>query len=311
MQSSFTHIVEDHDHSSDVALMAKKFEYLVRLNEDLDTQKSNIEDQEPCHDVGHQKVARTEDYEAKTEDYAAKTGDFEAKTEDSEEKTEDYEALTEDNGEKTEDFEAKKEDYEEETDYVEEEFSFTFKGSNESLIAAEDAFVDGKIKPLFPLFNQDLLLQDQYFEENLTHNPKVTKVLFQMNKDSLNKDSLGNDEISLKTHIVRAKAFLWIILGGEHERCKKSNSTGFSKLWRLKEVVNRSNSDGRDAFVFLKSGKDGDKMIKGGKNKTTSSNHQNGVKKMVLGGGGGGVGVVVVGVVVVEEGGRVRLMRFI
>lgn len=33
---------------------------------------------------------------------------------------------------------------------------------------------------------------------------------------------------------------------------KKSNSTGFSKLWRLRGKVGRSNSDGRDAFVFLK-----------------------------------------------------------
>lgn len=35
------------------------------------------------------------------------------------------------------------------------------------------------------------------------------------------------------------------------ETCKKSNSTGFSKIWRFRELANRSNSDGRDAFVFL------------------------------------------------------------
>ncbi|GJS89501.1 hypothetical protein Tco_0772137 [Tanacetum coccineum] len=33
---------------------------------------------------------------------------------------------------------------------------------------------------------------------------------------------------------------------------KKSNSTCFPKLWRLKDKVGCSNSDGRDAFVFLK-----------------------------------------------------------
>ncbi|GJY58280.1 hypothetical protein Tco_0458172 [Tanacetum coccineum] len=33
---------------------------------------------------------------------------------------------------------------------------------------------------------------------------------------------------------------------------KKSNSTCFSKLWRLKDKVGCSNSDGRNAFVFLK-----------------------------------------------------------
>lgn len=35
------------------------------------------------------------------------------------------------------------------------------------------------------------------------------------------------------------------------ELSKKSNSTGFSKLWRFKEYLNRSYSDGKDAFVFL------------------------------------------------------------
>ncbi|GJV44300.1 hypothetical protein Tco_1428836 [Tanacetum coccineum] len=33
---------------------------------------------------------------------------------------------------------------------------------------------------------------------------------------------------------------------------KKSDSTCFPKLWRLKDKVGCSNSDGRDAFVFLK-----------------------------------------------------------
>ncbi|XP_042043483.1 uncharacterized protein LOC121788982, partial [Salvia splendens] len=32
---------------------------------------------------------------------------------------------------------------------------------------------------------------------------------------------------------------------------QKSNSTGFSKIWRFKDLLGRSNSDGRDAFVFL------------------------------------------------------------
>ncbi|KAM7250160.1 hypothetical protein ACFE04_022043 [Oxalis oulophora] len=35
------------------------------------------------------------------------------------------------------------------------------------------------------------------------------------------------------------------------EMCKKSNSTGFSKLRRFRELVLRSNSDGKDTFVFL------------------------------------------------------------
>ena len=40
------------------------------------------------------------------------------------------------------------------------------------------------------------------------------------------------------------------------ETCRKSNSTGFSKLWRFRDLVLRSNSDGRDAFVFLNNSND-------------------------------------------------------
>jgi secreted PhoX family phosphatase len=37
----------------------------------------------------------------------------------------------------------------------------------------------------------------------------------------------------------------------DQQTCRKSNSTGFSKLRRFREFVLRSNSDGKDAFVFL------------------------------------------------------------
>ncbi|KAJ6431158.1 hypothetical protein OIU84_018616 [Salix udensis] len=37
----------------------------------------------------------------------------------------------------------------------------------------------------------------------------------------------------------------------DQQMCKKSNSTGSSKLRRFREFVLRSNSDGKDAFVFL------------------------------------------------------------
>ncbi|KAK9707394.1 hypothetical protein RND81_07G194900 [Saponaria officinalis] len=36
---------------------------------------------------------------------------------------------------------------------------------------------------------------------------------------------------------------------------RKSNSTGFSRFWRMKDLLARSNSDGKDRFVFLPSSK--------------------------------------------------------
>ncbi|KAL0016782.1 hypothetical protein SO802_003851 [Lithocarpus litseifolius] len=35
------------------------------------------------------------------------------------------------------------------------------------------------------------------------------------------------------------------------EFCKKSNSTGFSKVWRFRDLVHRSNSDGKERGLAL------------------------------------------------------------
>ncbi|XP_047320637.1 uncharacterized protein LOC124924679 [Impatiens glandulifera] len=45
------------------------------------------------------------------------------------------------------------------------------------------------------------------------------------------------------------------------ETCKKSNSTGFSKLWRFHDLLNRSNSDGKDAYVYLNGSASRSKVI--------------------------------------------------
>lgn len=132
----------------------------------------------------------------------------------------------------------------------EEEFSFTLDGGVKTPITAEDAFLDGQIRSTFPVFNQDLLSEQRYFAENLTGNPNVKKVLVEMNKQS--------EEIS-------GPCCEW---NAERETCKKSYSTGFSKLLRLRDLVIRSNSDGRDAFVFLNN-------TRSTKPTKASSSHQN------------------------------------
>ena len=50
----------------------------------------------------------------------------------------------------------------EEEEDDEDEFSFACVNPNGSLIFADDAFADSQIWPIFPLFNQDLLLVDAY-----------------------------------------------------------------------------------------------------------------------------------------------------
>ncbi|KAG9154795.1 hypothetical protein Leryth_020081 [Lithospermum erythrorhizon] len=115
----------------------------------------------------------------------------------------------------------------------EEEFSFFCDNANGSPIAAEDAFVNGQIKPIYPL------------------------LFIEMKNDPT--ASSDNDQVSGPCCELPAT---------EPEGCKKSNSTGFSKLWRFKDLLHRSNSDGRDAFVFLNN-----------HHQTTSSSHQKTTRK--------------------------------
>ncbi|XP_051149257.1 uncharacterized protein LOC127263976 [Andrographis paniculata] len=146
---------------------------------------------------------------------------------------------------------------EDEDEEQEEEFSFINGGELPSPVAAEDAFSEGRIKTVFPLFNQGFLLPDDdpnSLIENLPIRPAV-KVFVETSEGSSGTaaSAAGESEIS-------GPYCEWsdrkAVEASEQgcSNCKKSNSTGFSKIWRLKELRGkRSNSDGRDAFVFLNS----------------------------------------------------------
>ncbi|KAL8519069.1 hypothetical protein ACS0TY_010132 [Phlomoides rotata] len=133
-------------------------------------------------------------------------------------------------------------DEEEEED--EEEFSFMCGGANTSPIAAEDAFVNGQIKPCFPLFNRDLFFsgEDSNGLRDLPMRPPVKKVFVETREE--NARATSSEPSSSEWSNRKA-------VEASPEICKKSNSTGFSKIWRFKDLLGRSNSDGRDAFVFL------------------------------------------------------------
>ncbi|KAG5067916.1 hypothetical protein JHK85_000293 [Glycine max] len=149
--------------------------------------------------------------------------DFMAKLKINEEKVEN------ENEEKHNEDEIEEEEEEEE----EEEFSFVLTNSDGSPISADDAFDNGQIRPIFPIFNQDLLFSDDYDGGEGLRQP-------------------------IKVFVEHKDEFLSEAAPAEGAYCEwnpkaavKSNSTGFSKLWRFRDVKLRSNSDGKDAFVFL------------------------------------------------------------
>lgn len=140
---------------------------------------------------------------------------------------------------------------EEDEEEEDEEFSFACVNAEGSPITAEEAFEDGQIRPVFPLFNRALLFDQNdgvsaTDDDSESIRPRVRKV-FVEDRDG---DGEGKkaEEGSLGTYCSWSGG---TVAEASPETCRKSNSTGFSKLWRFRDLVLRSNSDGRDAFVFL------------------------------------------------------------
>ncbi|KAL2347321.1 hypothetical protein Fmac_001321 [Flemingia macrophylla] len=123
---------------------------------------------------------------------------------------------------------------EENEEEEEEEFSFALANPDGSLISADDAFDNGQIRPVFPIFNQDLLFSDGY-----NGGDAPIKVFVQQSEESPLPSAT-------EPTVAEGPYCEWT-----PKSAVKSNSTGFSKLWRLRDVKLRSNSDGKDTFVFL------------------------------------------------------------
>ncbi|KAL4280790.1 hypothetical protein GQ457_03G008060 [Hibiscus cannabinus] len=127
----------------------------------------------------------------------------------------------------------------------EEEFSFVCLSPDVFPVSADDLFQDGQIRPIFPLFNQDLLFTDEdgavlkTEEGDVVLPPQVRKVFVE--------DSTSSEPAGPYCEWRGAKA----VEEASPDTCRKSNSTGFSKLWRFRDLKLRCNSDGRNAFVLL------------------------------------------------------------
>ncbi|EEF37013.1 conserved hypothetical protein [Ricinus communis] len=123
---------------------------------------------------------------------------------------------------------------EEEEEEEEEEFSFACTNPDGSPISADDIFQNGQLRPVFPLFNRDLLFAGQESKSSSSARSPLKKLFVEAEEPEGPYCEWAGKAVEASPEV-----------------CKKSNSTGFSKLRRFRELVLRSNSDGKDAFVFL------------------------------------------------------------
>lgn len=163
-----------------------------------------------------------------------------------------------------EDEENKNNQEEEENESEEEEFEFAFVSREPDLspIPADQIFYNGQIRPVYPLFNTDLLLAHDGQVENSISSTKTSSAvrlplgkLFIEERERDTASSCSSSEADELDGVPAGTYCVWTPKAAEAVespgRCNKSNSTGTSKRWKFRDLLHRSNSDGKDTFVFL------------------------------------------------------------
>ncbi|XP_031107279.1 uncharacterized protein LOC116011971 [Ipomoea triloba] len=159
-----------------------------------------------------------------------------------------------------------------------DEFEFT--------LAEDPEFVyDGQSGQFFPVFNRDLTVINGDFSGQGGHDDEVDRsICIALSKCSIDEKELDRDlppppspspssSSSSSDELESAPPgtyCLWRprLKETPQNRCKKSSSTGSTsfKQWKLRDLLRRSNSEGKDNFVFIT-------PKKGGK---SEGNHQSG-----------------------------------
>ncbi|XP_027348130.1 uncharacterized protein LOC113859600 [Abrus precatorius] len=124
------------------------------------------------------------------------------------------------------------------------EFSFACIKHEGPFVFADEIFDNGQIRPTYHAFDQSLIFTITHDKETSPLQSPLRKLFVeQVNSFSSNSKVCSNDTLQNMTMVE---------VDVSNHQCKKSNSTGFSTKWRFKKNLKlRSNSDGKDAFVFL------------------------------------------------------------
>ncbi|KAK1363317.1 putative Membrane-associated kinase regulator [Heracleum sosnowskyi] len=148
-------------------------------------------------------------------------------------------------------------DHEDDNDEEDEDFEFP----SVSQQADTSSNCNGLIGPAYPLFDTKLLLENDENDRNLTSpttailsDAPVRLPLRKLFSEERERDSpsCSSSEADELDRVPAEMYCVWKPKTAEKspENCKKSNSTGSSKRWKFRDFL-RSNSEGKDSFVFL------------------------------------------------------------
>ncbi|KAG6477925.1 uncharacterized protein LOC122021506 [Zingiber officinale] len=121
------------------------------------------------------------------------------------------------------------------------DFAFAVGDSDElSSADADEIFFGGRMLPVYPIFNRDLL-PDPTTEEDAEAAEQIPI------RQLLLRDPAPPLTSSTKAPEAAGEFCAWT-----PNDCRKSASTGSSRRWRLRDLMmGRSHSDGKEKFVFL------------------------------------------------------------
>ncbi|WCJ36071.1 hypothetical protein M5689_017292 [Euphorbia peplus] len=139
--------------------------------------------------------------------------------------------------------------------HEQEEFEFAIlpKEPEAPPISADDIFYNGQILPIYPIFNTALLLDDH----DIISKPKSAKPLRLplgkfFSQDRETTTSCSSSEADDLESLPADTYCVWNPKKTEDGRCKKSSSTGSnSKRWKFRDLLYRSNSDGKENYVLF------------------------------------------------------------
>ncbi|XP_052195223.1 uncharacterized protein LOC127803192 [Diospyros lotus] len=147
----------------------------------------------------------------------------------------------------------------------EDDFEFAFARGDDPDVTAEEIFPGGQVRHVFPIFNRDLVVRDDERSRGAGAGAGADKLdvstlrlplkqLFSEDRDDRDPPSSSSSDADELEGVPEGTYCVWRpkVVEASPGRCKKSHSTGSSsKRWKFRDLLRRSNSEGKDAFVFL------------------------------------------------------------